>query len=281
MTEIAVALAEATSRLEAVSESPRLDAELLMAHALGLDRSAMLLRIRDLSVPAAFAELIERRIAHEPVAYIRSVQEFWDLSLKVTPDVLIPRGDSETLIEAAQRQFDSRPPARILDLGTGSGALLLAALSLFPKAQGVAIDASAKALSVAQGNADVLGFAPRSTFLKRSWRDVDWQQDLGTFDLILCNPPYVETTAKLAPQVRDYEPSTALFAGEDGLDDYKCLIPDIPGLLNADGVAIFELGQGQNAAVTEMAAAQGLMAQPHQDLAAIVRALSLSKSNGG
>jgi release factor glutamine methyltransferase len=281
MDEIAAALADATHNLEAVNDTPRLDAELLMAHALGLDRSSMLLRMRDLAVPSGFAALIERRMAHEPVAYIRGQQEFWDLTLAVTPDVLIPRSDSETLIEAARICFQSRSPTRILDLGTGSGALLLAALSLFPEAQGVAIDASAKALAVAQGNADRLGFAARSSFLHRSWHDAGWQNDLGTFDLILCNPPYVETTAELAPQVRDHEPASALFAGTDGLDDYSRLIPQIPALLNAGGVAIFELGKGQDAAVGEMAAAQGLTVQPHQDLAGIVRALSLSKSNSG
>jgi release factor glutamine methyltransferase len=279
MAELAAALAEAAQSLQTCSDTPRLDAELLMAHALGLDRSTMLLRMRDLSVPADFEALIARRLAHEPVAYIRGKQEFWNLCLAVTPDVLIPRGDSETLIDAALRQFDSRPPARILDLGTGSGALLLGTLSLFPKAQGVAIDASAKALTVAQNNADVLGFAPRSTFLHRSWHDSGWAESLGTFDLILCNPPYVETTARLAPQVRDYEPASALFAGTDGLDDYKCLIPQIPGLLNAGGIAIFEIGKGQESAVGDMAAAQGLAVQRHPDLAGIVRALSLSKNN--
>jgi release factor glutamine methyltransferase len=281
MAELAAALAKAAHSLAAVSETPRLDAELLMAHTLGLDRSAMLGRMRDLAVPPEFAVLISRRMAHEPVAYIRGCQDFWDLTLTVTPDVLIPRGDSETLIEAARIHFEDRPPKCILDLGTGSGALLLAALSLFPQAQGVAIDASARALVVAQGNADRLGFTARCTFLKRSWRDAGWQNGLGTFDLILCNPPYVETTAKLAPQVRDHEPATALFAGEDGLDDYKCLIPQIPELMNADGVAIFELGQGQDTAVAEMATSQGLTVQQHQDLASIVRALSLSKSYGG
>ncbi len=277
---VATALAEAARKLEPVSDTPRLDAELLMAHALGLERGAMLLRMRELAVPPGFAGLIARRMAHEPVAYIRGRQQFWDLDLAVTPDVLIPRADSETLIEAARQYFRKSAPARILDLGTGSGALLLAALSTFPDAQGIAMDASASALAVAEGNARRLGFAARSSFLHRSWHDEGWAGDLGIFDLILCNPPYVETTARLAPQVRDHEPAEALFAGREGLDEYQRLIPRVPPLLAPQGVAIFELGKGQDDAVTRMAGMQGLAVQPHQDLAGIVRALSLSKSNG-
>ncbi|HMT40977.1 MAG TPA: peptide chain release factor N(5)-glutamine methyltransferase [Sphingorhabdus sp.] len=275
-------LVAATQLLERVSDTPRLDAELLMAHALGLSRNNLLLRARDLTPPAEFDALLQRRLAHEPVAYIRGYQEFWDLTLVVTPDVLIPRGDSETLIEAAQRHFaGSRPPHRILDLGTGSGALILAGLSIFKEAQGVAIDASAEALAVAQNNAERLGFGDRGRFYRRSWRDAGWADDLGRFDLILCNPPYVETEAELAPQVRAHEPASALFAGADGLDDYKLLIPQISALLTSGGVAIFEIGQGQDAAVTKLAKEQGFAIQPHRDLAGIIRALSLSKPGSG
>ena len=162
MRDAATALAEATQTLQATSETPRLDAELLMAHALRIDRSALLLRMRGLAAPPEFETLLARRATHEPVAYILGRQDFWDLSLEVTPDVLIPRGDSETLIEAAQKHFaGTAPPVRLLDLGTGSGALLLAALSLFREAAGIGIDASAPALAVAQRNADSLGFANR------------------------------------------------------------------------------------------------------------------------
>lgn len=272
-------LVAATRTLEGVSDTPRLDAELLMAHALDISRNDMLLRARDLEVPAAFAALIERRLAHEPVAYIRGYQLFWDLTLTVTPATLIPRGDSETLIEAAIAHFrDREPPARILDLGTGTGALLLASLSVFPKASGVAIDASAAALEVAQGNAVRLGLAGRSAFLHQSWCDAGWAGDLGRFDLILCNPPYVETDAQLAPQVRAHEPASALFAGTDGLDDYRLLMPQIPALLSKTGIAIFEIGEGQDTAVAHLAAQNGCFTTPHRDLADIVRALSLSKA---
>jgi release factor glutamine methyltransferase len=146
-------LSIAANMLASVSESPRLDAELLMAHALGIGRSGLLLRQRELAVPAGFAPLLDRRMQHEPVAYITGSQGFWDLELRVTPDVLIPRGDSETLIEAAIETFSGRPaPATILDLGTGSGALLLAALSRFPLAHGIGVDASLGALAVATDN---------------------------------------------------------------------------------------------------------------------------------
>jgi release factor glutamine methyltransferase len=275
-------LVAATKALERVSDTPRLDAELLMAHALGLSRNDLLLRSRDLTTPSEFDTLLERRLAHEPVAYIRGSQEFWNLTLAVTPATLIPRGDSETLIEAAIGHFrDREPPARTLDLGTGSGALLLAALSVFREAEGFAIDASLDALAVAQANAERLGFGDRARFLHRSWRDAGWAEDLGRFDLILCNPPYVETDAELAPQVHAHEPASALFAGADGLDDYKLLIPQIPDLLAPNGVAIFEIGLGQNVAVSQLAMAQRFTVQPHRDLAGIIRALSLSKPVSG
>lgn len=275
-------LVAATKALEGVSDTPRLDAELLMAHALGLSRNELLLRARDLATPPDFDALLQRRLLHEPVAYIRGYQEFWDLTLAVTPATLIPRGDSETLIEAAIGHFrDSEPPARILDLGTGSGALLLAALSVFREAEGIAIDASLDALAVVQANAERLGFGNRARCLHRSWQDAGWANDLGHFDLILCNPPYVETDAELAPQVRAHEPASALFAGADGLDDYKQLIPQISSLLAPGGVAIFEIGLGQDAAVTKLAKERGFAVQSHRDLADIIRALSLSKPGSG
>jgi release factor glutamine methyltransferase len=277
MNDVATALARATQSLHASSETPRLDAELLMAHVLRMERGEMLLRMRDLAAPPEFDTLIARRAAHEPVAYIIGHQDFWDLTLEVTPDVLIPRGDSETLIEAAQKHFaGTAPPSRILDLGTGSGALLLAGLSLFPGAQGVGIDASAAALAVAGRNAGQLGFAARCQLLHASWRDENWAHDLGTFDLILCNPPYIESDASLMQSVRDYEPHSALFAGSDGLADYTLLIPQIPALLTHAGIAIFEIGIGQAEAVGALADANGLSCIAHSDLAGIARTLVMA-----
>ncbi|AOG00793.1 protein-(glutamine-N5) methyltransferase, release factor-specific [Blastomonas sp. RAC04] len=273
---IAEALREATQTLARVSDTPRLDAELLMAHTFGISRSTLLLnRMRD-DVPAAFAALIARRSAHEPVAYITGRQDFWTLTLKVTPAVLIPRADSETLIEAAISALTERPPARILDLGTGSGALLLAALAQWPDAQGVGVDASADALAIAQSNATALGFGNRAKMLPGDWRHPGWQQPLpGPFDLIVCNPPYVETTAALAPQVMEHEPHCALFAGEDGLDDYRILIPALPALLAPQGIAILEIGAGQREDVAALATASGFAVDCRQDLAGHDRALIL------
>ncbi len=277
MNDVAAALAQAAQILSATSETPRLDAELLMAHALYIDRSSLLLKMRDLSVPAEFAALITRRASHEPVAHIIGHQDFWDLTLQVTPDTLIPRADSETLIEAAQRHFaDEAPPSRILDLGTGSGVLLLAALSLFPDAYAMGIDASKAALDVAQGNADRLGFAGRCQLRHASWADENWAENMEPFDLILCNPPYIESDLALMPSVQDFEPHSALFAGTDGLDDYRCVIPQIPALLSATGIAIFEIGMGQADAVSQIANASGLTATAHADLAAIPRAVVMA-----
>lgn len=258
-----------------MSETARLDAELLMAHALGLSRSDMLLRQADLVEPDGFATLLERRVAHEPVAYITGGQDFWDLSFSVTPDVLIPRSDSETLIEAAIEAFAGREQsARILDLGTGSGALLLAALSMFHGAKGVGVDASANALAVARGNAQALGFAGRSEWLHLSWLDAGWTNALtAPFDLILCNPPYIETSADLAPMVAGHEPHSALFSGPEGLDDYTILLPHIPALLAPQGIAIFEIGHEQADAVSDLAANAGLSCEIRHDLAGKPRAL--------
>ena len=282
MTGLASVLRDATSRLSGVSDTPRLDAELLLAHAIGCDRSALLLRQHELATPEGFFALIARRLDHEPVAYIIGRQAFWDLDLAVTPDVLIPRAYSETLIDAALEAFGHRdaPAARILDLGTGSGALLLAALSAFPHAVGVGIEASESALAVASDNAQHLGFATRSEWLHRSWRDKGWSNGLGQFDLILCNPPYIEDDAALDPMVAEYEPHEALFAGAAGLDDYRILLPFIPALLLPDGVAIFEIGHTQTDAVSELASKAGLSTEMRRDLAGKPRALRFSLGFG-
>jgi release factor glutamine methyltransferase len=275
---IADALRKAAQALEAVSETPRLDAELLMADALGIDRGAMLLmRMRD-AEPDGFAERLARRRRHEPVAYIIGRQDFWTLSLTVSPAVLIPRSDSETLIEAALEMFRDGAPERILDLGTGSGALLLAALSEFPAAIGTGLEASEQALEIARTNAGATGLGARAHMLHGDWRQQGWTSALpAPFDLILANPPYIERDAELAPQVHGHEPHSALFAGDEGLDDYRVLIPELNELLAAQGVAIFEIGSRQRAAVSALAEAHGFDVQCRQDLAGHDRALILRR----
>ncbi len=276
ITTVSAALRTATVQLEATSPTARLDAELLMAAALGASRSDLLLRHMSDPAPADFAQLIARRIAHEPIAYILGTASFHGIDLVVTSDVLIPRGDSETLIEAARLALSTRPPGRILDCGTGSGALLIAALALFPQAQGIGIDRSPAALAVAKGNAESTGVLARSQWLVRDWDGAAWASDLGTFDLILANPPYVEDSAAIEPTVRNHEPHGALFAGPEGLDAYRMLVPQFPGLLAPDGIAIVEIGSAQADAVTAIAAESQFSARLHRDLAGRPRAVELS-----
>ncbi len=279
MTEtetVAEAIRAAATMLTPTSETARLDAELLMAAALGISRSDLLLRHLRHPAPPAFAALVARRAAHEPIAYILGEQEFFGITLRVTPDVLIPRGDSEVLVSAA---LTARPDARaVLDCGTGSGALLLAVLAHLPAARGTGIDRSLAALAVAADNAGRLGLSGRARMAAGDWRVPCWARDLGgPFDLILANPPYVEGAAELAPDVRDHEPAAALFAGPDGLDDYRVLIPQLPDLLGDGGAALVEIGHTQAPAVSAIARAAGLTAQLHCDLAGRPRVLQLCR----
>lgn len=267
------AIRAAAERLAASSDTSRLDAELLMAHALGISRSAMLLKALREPAPHSFAAMVERRAAHEPVAHITGSAEFYGLPLTVTPATLIPRGDSETLVEAALELAGER--GRAIDLGTGSGALLLAVLANRPGWQGVGVDASPPALAVAARNAQALGLAARSAWQPGNWHEAGWADHLGTFDLVLCNPPYVAQAALLDRQVRDFEPASALFAGPEGLDDYRALIPQLHGLLNPGAPAILEIGASQAEAVAAIAGAAGFAAQLRRDLAGRPRALIL------
>jgi release factor glutamine methyltransferase len=267
-----LALAAAARRLETSSDTPRLDAELLMAHALGTSRDDLLLRHLDEPAPPDFTALIERRLAHEPVAYITGRRAFWTLDLEVGPGALVPRPDSETLIEAALAHFGARAPATILDLGTGPGTLLLAALDHWPDAQGLGIDASEAALGYARRNAERLGMAGRARFQLG-----DWTQGLsGAFDLILANPPYIGTDEPLPPDVRDHEPAAALFAGPDGLDDYRRIVPALRPLLAPGGVALLEIGWTQAEAVSALAVQHGLAPAVYNDLGGRPRAIRLT-----
>ena len=276
---IAQALVAATQRLTPTSDTARLDAELLMAHALGVTRSDMILRHMRDAVPAGFEALIDRRLTHEPIAYITGRQEFWGLDFIVTPDVLIPRGDTETLIAVATDRLHTRPPLRILDLGTGSGALLLAALSEWPAASGVGIERSPGALAIARRNADALALAPRAQIIAGDWTQDGWSAELGRFDLVLANPPYVETDAALDASVAAHEPHAALFAGAQGLDDYRVIIPALGGLLAPGGVALVEIGWTQGEAVMALARTAGMTASVHRDLAQRPRVVEIVVDN--
>lgn len=255
----------------------RLDAEVLLAHALGLPRLTMLL---DTSRPVGdsesrrFEELLARRETGEPVAYITGVREFWSLEFRVTPATLIPRPDSETLVEAALAAFGGAPPRRVLDLGTGSGCLLLSVLHEFPASFGVGVDYSCAAALVAADNAARLALADRAAFVIG-----DWAEALsGPFDCILANPPYIGEDEALSPEVRDFEPSAALFAGSEGLDDYRRIIPDLRRILAPEGRAFLEIGHAQGEAVRQIAAEAGFSSRLHRDLAGHFRCVELWKA---
>ena len=273
MKAIARALDDATRKLSETSDTPRLDAELLMAEALHIDRDRLLLSPPDKAVPKRFAKMVERRSRGEPVAYITGRRAFWNIDLHVGPGVLVPRPDSEVLIASAIEHFDGgEGPQRILDLGTGPGTLLLAALDIWPEATGVGIDVSRRALSYASANARRLGFDKRLK-LKLG----DWAQGVSEgFDLILCNPPYVAEGAELGPGVREFEPDEALFAGKSGLEAYRVLAPQLPKLLHPGGLAAIEIGYDQAVPVTALLARDGLETRVVNDFADRPRAVLLS-----
>jgi release factor glutamine methyltransferase len=273
VTTIPRALSRATNELGGLSDTPRLDAELLMAEALHIDRDRLILSPPQRDAPDRFFEMVERRKTGEPVAYITGRRAFWNIELHVGPGVLIPRPDSEVLIASALEHFEgSGGPRRILDLGTGPGTLLLAALDLWPRATGVGVDVSRQAMAYTSANARRLGFDSRVT-LKQG----DWASGItDKFDLILCNPPYVAEGAELGPGVREFEPDEALFAGEEGLDAYRELAPQLPALLNAGGLAAVEIGHDQAEAVTGLLARDGLSAHVANDLGGRPRAILLT-----
>ena len=273
MKAISRALADAARQLERSSDSARLDSELLMAEALHIDRDKLILTPPNRDVPQRFWAMVERRKAGEPVAYITGRRAFWNIELHVGPGVLVPRPDSEVLIASAIEHFDgSDGPQRILDLGTGPGTLLLAALDIWPKATGIGIDLSRHALSYASANARRLEFENRVKWVQANWAESLMEQ----FDLILCNPPYVAEGADLGPGVREYEPDEALFAGREGLDAYRALAPQLPHLLRREGLAAVEIGHDQAASVTSLLAREALKATVAQDLAGLDRAILLT-----
>jgi len=270
VTAIPRALSRATEQLGRTSDTPRLDAELLMAAALGIGRDRLILDNPRGESPPAFFDYIERRRAGEPVAYITGHRAFWTIDLEVGPGALVPRPDSETLIAAAVEHFaGTRGPKRILDLGTGPGTLLIAALDEWSQATGLGIDASEAALAYARRNAQRLGMRDRAEF-----RVGDWAEGIDErFDLLLCNPPYVAAEADTGPGVAEYEPAEALFAGPEGLDEYRRLAPEIGRLLSPGGLAAIEIGFDQGESVSVLFENQGLSPLLAHDLGGRARAL--------
>ena len=273
MKPIARALDDGTRQLTKSSDTARLDAELLMAEALHIDRDRLLLAPPDRQVPDRYWDMIRRRSEGEPVAYITGRRAFWNIELHVGPGVLVPRPDSEALIASAIEHFEAAAgPKRILDLGTGPGTLLLAALDIWPDATGLGVDVSRQALSYASANARRLGFEARAKLMQGDWA----KGLLEKFDLILCNPPYIADGAEVGAGVREYEPDEALFAGQEGLDAYRALAPQLPQLLNSGGIAAIEIGPDQADAVTALLARDGLQARVATDLAERPRAILLT-----
>ena len=263
-------------------DNVRFEARLLLAHAAGLSAEQLIARGAE-PAPAAVAErlceLAARRVLREPMAYILGEREFWGLPFKVSPAVLVPRPDSETLIEAALALMpDRQRPWRIVDLGLGSGCLLLTLLREYPAASGVGLELSEDALAVAQANAEALEVAARVRLVSGDWRQPDWQQRLGgPFDLLVSNPPYIEAGAieRLMPEVARFEPRLALDGGPDGLAAYHAIASAAPALVAPGGRILVEAGEGQALEISRIFAAAGLaMEGPWKDLAGIDRVVS-------
>ena len=261
-------------------DTPDLDARLLVGHALGLDHAALVAQsVRRLTATEAESldAMLARRLAHEPVARILGTREFWSLPLRITPDVLVPRPETETVVEAVLAVAERGRPLRIADLGVGSGAILLALLSELPAACGVGTDRDANVLGVARDNARRLGLASRAGFVA-----CDFGAALaGGCDIVVSNPPYVRTPdiATLAPEVRDHDPRPALDGGPDGLAAYRAIAADAARLLAAGGWLAVEIGAGQGEAVSALLAGRGFAVAdgPLRDLAGRPRVVMARK----
>lgn len=276
---VAAALATATAQLAGAGlDEPRREARLLLEWAMEADRSAILAHPERPLAPAEearFAELLARRAAREPASRLLGMREFWSLPFRLSGETLIPRPESETLIEAALALCPERlAPLRLLDLGTGTGCLLLALLGERPAACGIGVDLSAGASRIAAANAAALGLGGRAGFVVGFWGEAL----AGRFDVILANPPYIssEAIATLMPEVAEHEPRLALDGGPDGLAAYRSLTADLPRLLAPGGVALLEVGFGQAAAAAEIMWRGGLAVEEiRRDLAGTERCLVL------
>jgi len=278
---VAQARRAAADRLrEGGIDSPDVDARLLVGHALGLDHGALVAESARRLSPAEAAALdgiLARRLAHEPVARILGTREFWSLPLRITADVLVPRPETETVVEAVLAVVERGRPLLLADLGVGSGAILLALLSELPAAYGIGTDRDAAALRVARDNARRLGLADRAGFVA-----CDFGAALaGACDIVVSNPPYIRTgdIAALAADVRDYDPRAALDGGPDGLAAYRAIAADAGRLLAPGGWLAVEIGIGQSEAVCELLATRGLAVAgaPRPDLAGRARVVLARK----
>jgi release factor glutamine methyltransferase len=275
---------ELASRFKSAGiDSAELDARLLVGHALGLDLTGMITaagRVLTSEESDRLDVFARRRLEGEPVARIFGEKEFWGLPLALSPATLVPRPDTETVVELALamlREGSPNPRPRIADLGTGTGAILLALLRELPDASGIGTDISAEALATASGNADRLALTGRASFIR-----CDYAAALvGPFDLIVSNPPYIRTAdiAGLGVEVRDHDPLRALDGGADGLDAYRVLIPQAARILGPGGALVVEAGQGQAAEIQALMSAAGLAPHgpPKADLGGIARAIGARK----
>lgn len=248
-----------------------LEARLLAAHAWGMTLEALVMAGNEPRDAAALDVLVARRMKAEPVAQILGKKDFWKSTFFINADVLTPRADSETMIETLLRlRSNVRAPLRMLDLGTGSGCLILSALGEYANARGVALDASEAALTVATKNATALNLAARLEIKQSDWCSAA----VGRFDVVLSNPPYIPATdmQTLDPDVREYEPHTALDGGADGLDCYRSILQQLPPHLNANALVLFEVGMGQALDVAALGVAKGFKLQEIvNDLAGVPR----------
>jgi release factor glutamine methyltransferase len=248
------ALQAARARLASTSQFPRRDAELILTHVLGCDGTALLTHPeRMLSVQEAeqFESLLKRRLASEPVQYLTGVQEFFGLLFEVSPDVLIPRPETEHLVEAVLEHFEREANPKIVDVGTGSGAIAVAIAQALPRSRVIAVDLSPSALEIARRNAERHGVIDRVTFLQS---DLLAAAGSDQFDIVVSNPPYIANEEVLEPQVANYEPRSALYAGPTGLEIYERLIPQARKVLKAGGWLMMEIGYGQEAALRALLA---------------------------
>lgn len=274
-------LQAATQRLTAEgNDNPRLDARLLLAHALDVEERLHGREDDPVSVEnrTRFAAFLARRIGGEPVSRILGSREFWSLEFALSPATLDPRPDSETLIDALLELHQDRDRAyQILDLGTGTGCLLLAALSEFPNAEGVGVDIDADCIEVARQNAEKLCLSSRARMIPSRWAD----KVNGPFDIVLSNPPYIPTSdiAALQPEVKVHDPMQALDGGPDGLDAYRNIAECLPSLLGEDGLAVLEFGEGQGPAISRIVEASGLIVDGFRnDLAGIERCILVRRT---